>query len=130
MIARAVPSILQPRNPCSVAASLPVPSLNPHYVYSLKEFQCFASNTYAGAHQTNILESYKTFFTLGVVDESQKWVCPVQSNQALKEAFLAYANPPNSHQKLRTLSQHVSAEFLWSCVANLFFPGFCFSYKI
>ncbi|CAI7994501.1 hypothetical protein GBAR_LOCUS1465 [Geodia barretti] len=85
------PSIAtNPRNPCSVAASLAVPSLNPHYVYSLKEFQCFASNTYAG-----------------VVDESQKWVCPVQSNQALKEAFLAYANPPNSHQKLRTLSQHL-----------------------
>ena len=56
----------------------------------------------------------KTFYlaismhTTGVVEESQKWVCPVQSNQPLKEAFLAYANPPNSHQKLRTLSQYVS----------------------
>ena len=128
LIAGAVPSISKPRNPCSVAASLAVPSLNPHYVYSLTEFQCFASNTYAGAHQTNTwrAKAFHLFFTLGVVDESQKWVCPVQSNQALKEAFLAYANPPNSHQKLRTLSQHVSLEFLWSWrVANLF-PYFCF----
>ena len=49
-------------------------------------------------------------FTLcvGVVAESQKWVSPVQANRPLKEAFIAYAQPPNSHQKLRTLSQYVS----------------------
>ena len=39
----------QPREQSSaVTASLAVPSLDQHYVYSLKEFQCFASNTYTG----------------------------------------------------------------------------------
>jgi hypothetical protein len=82
----------------SVTASLAVPSLNQHYIYSLKDFQCFASNTYEGA-----------------IAESRGWVRPVQANQPLKEALLAYIKPPNSHQKLRTLS-----EYLQDCVSG---PG-------
>jgi hypothetical protein len=74
----------------SVTASLAVPSLNQHYIYSLKDFQCFASNTYEGA-----------------IAESRGWVRPVQANQPLKEALLAYIKPPNSHQKLRTLSEYL-----------------------
>ena len=45
---------------------------------------------------------------VGAITESRGWVQPVQANQPLKEALLAYIKPPNSHQKLRTLSEYVS----------------------
>ena len=58
----------------------------------------------------------------GVVKESQKWIRPVRANQPLREAFLAYVHPPNSHQKLRTLSQYVIIFHIHPPSLSLFSP--------
>ena len=57
---------------------------------------------------TCILQCIYVHVHAGAIAESRGWVRPVQANQPLKEALLAYIKPPNSHQKLRTLSEYVS----------------------
>ena len=67
----------------------------------------------------SIYSSYSPF--PGVFAESRRWVRPIRDNKSLKESFISYILPPNSHEKLYKLSECVS-QLVTTCLdLNSFF---------
>lgn len=84
---------------------------NEHFLYSLKDFQPFESNTYRGKldciGQKRLPMISNALMTIGIVGETRQWVTPFVSNVKLQTAFLAYTKLPSAYEKLNELSVYV-----------------------